>query len=149
MQDGFIFGIGKGIYGFPASAIQQTLPSVQAQSIPWMPPFHHGLFHVRGEIIPLLDIRSFINEPDDEPQRETNVLVINTGSFRFGTLTGTPRFVPSPAEPWPLHPESSLWPALDSLGEHVGQSFTLINPERLMIQMTRLLKDQFAAATLR
>jgi hypothetical protein len=144
MHDSFIFSIGAGTYGLPAAAIQQTLPNVSPQLIPWMPPFHRGLFQVRGEIFPLLDIRSFINEADAFPQQETSVLVVNTGTYRFGTLTGTPRFVPAPAEPWPMHPESSIWPALDADAEHAGMAFILLNPERLMIQITRHLREQFS-----
>jgi hypothetical protein len=146
MDASFIFQLGKSQFGFPAPAIQQTLVSVTAQPVPWMPSFHHGLFHLRGEILPLLDLRRFLNQDDRTPPDGNTVLIVNTGSFRFGTMTGAPRFVGAPEEPYPLHPEASLFPALDGAGEHEGKSFALISPERLQVQLVRAMQCEFQQA---
>lgn len=146
MDASFIFQLGQSHFGFPAGAIQQTLVSVTAQPVPWMPAFHHGLFHLRGEILPLLDIRRFLNEDDSTPPQGSTVLIVNTGTLRFGSLTGTPRFVAAPNEPYPLHPQASLFPALDGAGEHEGKAFALINPERLQVQLVRAMKGEFQQA---
>jgi chemotaxis signal transduction protein len=147
MVDHFIFRIGAGTWGFPTSVVQHTLPSVSTQLVPWMPAFHRGLFHVRGEILPLLDLRTFLNESASAPQTEPTVLMVNTGSFRFGTLVGTPRFISAPLDTLPLHPDASIYPALDAVGDADGQPYTLINPERLLIQITRQLHQNFALAS--
>lgn len=141
MESSFIFRLGASDYGLPASALMQTLEKVEAQLVAWMPSFHRGLFPLRGEILPLLDLRPFVNEDASQPEVGNTVLIVDTGNFRFGTLTGAPRYVSTPDEEYPLHPMISLYPALDGVGEVEGRSFTMISPERLEIQLVRAAKE--------
>ncbi len=146
MDQSFIFRIAESTYGLPARAIQQTLVSVDVQPVPWMPAFHRGLFALRGEILPLLDLRRFIHEKDTAPEDGAVILIVDTGTFRFGTRTGTPRFLSSRPDDWTLHPMASLYPALDNHGTLEGDPdpITMINPERLAIQLIRALQTTFS-----
>ena len=146
MNHSFIFPLGGSLHGFPASAIQQTLLKVETQPVPWMPSFHHGIFSLRGEILPLLDIRPFVNLAETGEEAGSVILIVSVESGRFGTRTGPPRYLPAPAEAWPVHPLASIHPALDSAAEADGQPVTLINPERLHIQLMRAIQQEFESA---
>jgi chemotaxis signal transduction protein len=140
----FVFSIGNGRYALPVEVVDHTLPDVVTSLVPWMPEFHLGLFPYRGEIVPLLDLRIFLNESIEAADDQGSVLVLNSEEGRYATRVKQPQFLSVPDVEWPLHPEASIFPALDQVVELDGQTFTMLNAERLRIQVQRTLKDVFA-----
>jgi chemotaxis signal transduction protein len=140
----FVFTIGRGLYALPVEAVDHTLAVVEAAPVPWMPAYHRGLFPYRGEILPLLDLRPFLNEyPAAGEEAEGSILVINAGQSRFAAAARSPQFISIPQVDWPLHPEASIFPALDSQMLVDGRSITLLNAERLQIEIQRALREHF------
>lgn len=52
-----IFELAAGRYALRSSAVREVLRAFSAVKLPQAPPFVEGLLNLRGEIIPLLDIR--------------------------------------------------------------------------------------------
>jgi chemotaxis signal transduction protein len=139
----FVFSIGENHYGLPVEVVDHTLPTVGTNSIPWMPSFHRGLFAYRGEIVPLLDIQPFLGVSEEGETEKGSVLIIKTNHGRFASQVRTPQFLSIPDAEWPLHESASLYPALDLRVELEGRSITLLNAERLHLQILQTLKDTF------
>ncbi len=140
----FLFQVGTEMYGIPVEVVEHTLPEVEAQPVPWMPGFHRGLFSYRGEIIPLVDIRPFLSSDPVERDLEGSILILNASSGRFATTVTAPRFLSVPDIEWPLHEQSSIHPALDQVVELEGSRFTMLNVDRLQIQLKRTLEEYFS-----
>jgi CheW-like domain len=143
----FTFEIGANQYAVPAEAVQQTLPDAELRDLPWMPAFYEGVFHLQGEIVPLVDLRRFVGEPADAPQARGLVMVLAQEGFRLAIRTRAPRFVELPAGEHPIHVKASLFPALDSLVQTEAGSFTVLSLARLQIHLVRTLREHFASAT--
>lgn len=75
-----IFRLGSESYGIPIEAVDRILPEQQVTRIPRSPKLFLGIFDLRGETVPTIDLRTrFELSPTEEP---CNFVVVNTNKGR-------------------------------------------------------------------
>lgn len=72
-----IFQLGDACYGIPATAVREVHRLVNYRALPAVPAFMLGLVNVRGQLIPLLDLRPLLDLPHAAPRPESDFLIIH------------------------------------------------------------------------
>lgn len=92
-------------YALPTDRVRQVVVAPAVTPIPAAPPAVLGVFNLRGEIVPLVDLCRLLGLPGDAGPRAPFAVVVDTPDGRAGlTLAEVPR--------------------LASLGPHVGRTDT-------------------------
>lgn len=73
-----LFGLGDTRYALQAQQITEILPLVTLHPQPQTPPFLAGLFNYRGDVIPVIDLRSFLQGTPCCTHFGTRILVVNS-----------------------------------------------------------------------
>jgi chemotaxis signal transduction protein len=142
----FIFDCRGKSFGLPSSVVRETLPTAQPMTLPWMPPFYHGIFQIRGQLLPVIDLASFLGQGKTEPTPTSLVVVCERGNFRFAFRASSLRLAEAETADAPLHPQASLYPALDSELTAGNQPFAAVNFDRLQARLTSALQQAFNPA---
>jgi len=99
------FRVSDAEYVLPAAQVTQMESFNGATPVPGVPPWVTGLIHVRGQVIPVVDVRLRFGLPHLTPLLESRVVVVQHGTRSVGLLVDTARevlklapdaFVPAP-----------------------------------------------------
>lgn len=117
-------GIGFQIDGIPLLAkmddVSEILPPPKTIRVPGVKHWVKGLANVRGSLMPVLDMNTFLNDKDTSRKKENRILIINTLGVAAGLLVeevyGLRRF---------KHTEHRDEPATDvgAVGQYLGGVF--------------------------
>ena len=146
-----VFNIRERRIGIAMHAVREILEPQQAMptAIPLTPPFVHGLFNLRGQVLPLLDLASFIGAKEKPTAlgREDRAVVVERGPFRFAT-TGR-RLDTVDVEPEAIAPLANpgLYPALDGEARTEYGNFHILHLDRLEACLSQALKQTETTAT--
>lgn len=88
-----IFKVGEAEYALAASSIFQMESFTGATAVPGTPPFVIGIVHVRGRIVPLVDLRLRFGLVPGPPVLENRVVVGLCGERLVGLLVDSGREV--------------------------------------------------------
>lgn len=73
-----LFGIGGECFAVPAGCVREILEVPPITRVPGAVPFASGLINVRGEVVPLADLRIPFGMPLAASDADTRVIVIET-----------------------------------------------------------------------
>lgn len=76
-----IFELAAGRYALRSAAVREVLRAFSAVRLPQAPPFVEGLLNLRGEIIPLLDIRKRFGLPHKSMALSDHLIIATDGSL--------------------------------------------------------------------
>ena len=83
-----VFGIGKEEFGIDISRVREIVRLQNITAIPQSPDFVEGVMNLRGQIVPIADLRrrfgSAIESAADESRRR--IIVVNQGEQDIGVL---------------------------------------------------------------
>lgn len=85
MSNMVVFGLGKEKYGIPIEQVREIMPCTKVTPVPGTPDFFEGFLNVRGELISLINLRSFIGMEEMEDREDARILVL---SSQEGTVQG-------------------------------------------------------------
>jgi purine-binding chemotaxis protein CheW len=88
-----IFRVGTAEYVLPASAVLQMESFDGATPIPGAAPFVAGIIHVRGHVVPVVDLRVRFGLPPIAPTLDSRVVVVQLGERIVGLLADGAREV--------------------------------------------------------
>jgi purine-binding chemotaxis protein CheW len=77
-----VFEVAEDRYGVEASAVQEIVRAVQAMRLPSAPAVVRGVINVRGEIVPLIDLRVRFGLPA-APLSSSEVFVLASSGRRL------------------------------------------------------------------
>lgn len=80
------FGIGDERFGVDILEVQEIIRAAAVTAVPNSPDFVEGVINLRGEIIPVIDLRKRLNLYREESAQEKNwvlILSINNGVIGF------------------------------------------------------------------
>jgi purine-binding chemotaxis protein CheW len=109
---GFI--VGDEEYAIPILDIQEIIKPIEYTRIPSTPAYVLGAFNLRGNVIPLIDLRMKFNLPKKEPDDATRYIVMRDGDniagFVIDKLTEAIRLKKSSIDPTPetLHKDQGM-----------------------------------------
>ena len=70
-----IFNLGDELYGIPVLKVREIILLMEITPVPRMPPFIRGVINLRGQIIPVLDLRLRLQLAAGQPTRSTCIVV--------------------------------------------------------------------------
>ncbi len=109
---GFI--VGEEEYAIPILDIQEIIKPIEYTRIPSTPGYVLGAFNLRGNVIPLIDLRLKFNIPKKEADDATRYIVMKDGEsiagFVIDKLTEAVRLKKSAIDPTPetLHKDQGM-----------------------------------------
>lgn len=80
------FHIGSEEYGVDISQIQEIIRMVEITRVPRTPAFMEGVINLRGQLIPIVDLRARFGLERREPTKNTRIIVTDIGTKRVGII---------------------------------------------------------------
>jgi len=71
---GFI--VGEEEFGVPILSIQEIIKPIEWTRVPFVPAYVLGVFNLRGNVLPLIDLRKKFNVPAEEIDENTRFIVM-------------------------------------------------------------------------
>ena len=90
-----IFEVSGGGYALPVASVVEILPLMEPAAVPGWPEYGLGVFELRGEPVPLMDVRSALGRAARPPSASQLVLVIEALGRRCGVVVDVVRGVAS------------------------------------------------------
>ncbi|MEW6775209.1 MAG: chemotaxis protein CheW [Bdellovibrionota bacterium] len=79
-----LFGLGRERYAVPVSAVKEIIRAERIFPLPKTPPFIEGIISLRGDIVPVVDLRKRFDLPGGEKTAESRIVVFEMESFYVG-----------------------------------------------------------------
>lgn len=80
------FRIGAEEYGVDISQIQEIIRMVEVTRVPRTPEYVDGVINLRGQLIPIVDLRTRFGMERAAPTKHTRIIVTDIGSKRVGIV---------------------------------------------------------------
>jgi len=82
-----VFRLGEEYFGVDIAQVQEINRLIEVTKIPQTPDFIEGVVNLRGQIIPIIDLRKRFNFPGKvEHSKETRIVVVETGGLVAGLI---------------------------------------------------------------
>ncbi|MDC3960357.1 chemotaxis protein CheW [Polyangium jinanense] len=86
-----VFKVEDCEYVLQASDVLQMESFAGATKVPGTPPYVAGLIHIRGRVVPVVDLRLRFGLPRIEPTMDSRVIVVQSGERTVGLLVDSAR----------------------------------------------------------
>ena len=80
------FHLGSEEYGVDIAQVQEIIRMVEITHVPRAPHFMEGVINLRGQLIPIIDLRTRFGMPRAEQTKSTRIIVTEIGSKRVGIV---------------------------------------------------------------
>ncbi len=130
---GFI--VGEEEYAIPILNIQEIIKPIEYTRVPSTPEYVLGVFNLRGNVIPLIDLRKKFNLRSQSQNEDTRYIVMkdedNIAGFVIDKLTEAIRLKESQIEmaPETLHKERGM---ISGIGKRDNSILTILKVEALL-----------------
>jgi purine-binding chemotaxis protein CheW len=130
---GFI--VGEEEYAIPILNIQEIIKPIEYTRVPSTPDYVLGAFNLRGNVIPLIDLRKKFHLPSQNQNDETRYIVMkdeeNIAGFVIDKLTEAIRLKKSQIEPAPetIHKDKG---AISGIGKRKDSILTILRVDVLL-----------------
>ena len=130
---GFI--VGDEEYAIPILNIQEIIKPIEYTRVPSTPDYVLGVFNLRGNVIPLIDLRKKFHLPSAEQTEDTRYIVMKEGEniagFVIDKLTEAIRLRVSQIDPAPetLHNDKGM---ISGIGKRENTILTLLKVDVLL-----------------
>jgi len=81
-----IFELSDRLFGLSIFDVQAIMEDAEITPVPTTPHFLHGVINLRGNIVPIVDIREILQLPFKERTRESRIMILNIKTSRIGIL---------------------------------------------------------------
>src|SRR5262245_14568405 len=80
-----VFNVGERRVGVPMAHVREIIEqaAVSPVPVPLVPDFVRGLFNLRGQVLPFLDLAPFVGALDSSSRASDRAMVVERGDFRF------------------------------------------------------------------
>ena len=80
------FKLGSEEYGVDIAQVQEINRMVAVTHVPRAPQFMEGVINLRGQLIPIIDLRARFGMPRTEHTKNTRIVVTEIGTKRVGMV---------------------------------------------------------------
>ena len=80
------FKLGSEEYGVDIAQVQEINRMVAVTHVPRAPQFMEGVINLRGQLIPIIDLRTRFGMPRAEHTKNTRIVVTEIGTKRVGMV---------------------------------------------------------------
>ncbi|MFZ1404781.1 MAG: chemotaxis protein CheW, partial [Anaerolineae bacterium] len=79
-----VFEVGQRAYALRVEQVIEVLRMVAIAPLPDTPPWLAGMLNFRGQVIPVMDLRTRLGAPRPQPDLNTPIMVVTTGERMAG-----------------------------------------------------------------
>lgn len=83
------FRLGHEVYGIDISSVTEIIGFQKITPVPDMPDHIRGVINLRGQVIPVLDVRLRFRMEHREYQERTCIIVVKLGNISVGLIVDT------------------------------------------------------------
>ncbi len=129
------FYVGDEEYAVPILSIQEIIKQIEYTRVPKTPDYVLGVFNLRGNVIPLIDLRRKFNLQPQKASEDTRYIVMrgenNIAGFVIDKLTEAIRLKESAIDPAPetLKKERGM---IHGIGKKKDSIITILEVEELL-----------------
>ena len=131
-QKYLIFNTDNLKFGIDANSVVEIITNYSITFLPMLPDFVRGIFNLRGDMIPILDIRQRLGK---EPREDCLVIVLNVDGTQLGLLVDSvDQMLDIPKEdilPTPINHTQKLVSGMVTLPDGSGTMMVLACEELL------------------
>ncbi len=80
------FKLGEQLFGLPIEDVVQIIGIQKITPIPDLPAYMKGIIHLRGDVIPVIDVSQKFNRSEIAYQDRTCIIVVSIESVLFGLI---------------------------------------------------------------
>jgi len=80
------FRLGGEEYGVDIAQVQEIIRMVEVTRVPRAPHFMEGVINLRGQLIPIIDLRTRFGMAWIDPTKSTRIVVTEIGNKRVGIV---------------------------------------------------------------
>lgn len=130
---GFI--IGNEEYAIPILSIQEIIKPIEYTRVPQVPDYVMGVFNLRGDVIPLINLRKKFNLQAENQTDDTRYMVLkgkeNIAGFMIDRLTKAIRIKKDRIDPPPetIHSDNGM---IYGIGKQENKMITILRVEALL-----------------
>ena len=73
-------------YGIESAFVREVYPLKDYTPLPGVPPYIFGIINVRGQILPVVDLKKFFNLPEKGLGELNKVIILRNERMEFGIL---------------------------------------------------------------
>lgn len=81
-----VFRLGNEEYGVNIMQVKEIVPYKEPVKVPNAPNFIEGIINLRGQIIPIVNLKKRFNIPGESVCEETRIIVMNIDSKQVGFI---------------------------------------------------------------
>ncbi|NPV53706.1 MAG: chemotaxis protein CheW [Firmicutes bacterium] len=81
-----VFKLGDEDYGIDISSVREIITVQRITRVPRAPDFIEGIINLRGNVIPVIDLRKRFELPVVEHTRDTRIVVVEIGEHTLGVV---------------------------------------------------------------
>ncbi len=83
------FGLAKEIYAVEHAYVREVLRLEELTPLPCTPAFVQGIINVRGQILPVIDVKKFFDLPDEGITDLHRIIIVHAHGIELGILADT------------------------------------------------------------
>jgi purine-binding chemotaxis protein CheW len=96
MKDRYLaFRLGDEEYGLEIQFVTEIVGLQKISAVPELPPYVKGVINLRGQVIPVMDVRTRFGMPFQEYGERTCVIVVNVDDYVVGLVVDAVKEVSS------------------------------------------------------
>ncbi len=80
------FALGKEEYGIEILKVREIIGLMEITTVPQTPDYMKGVINLRGNVIPIIDLRLRFSMPEVEHTQETCIIVVEVGTAQVGII---------------------------------------------------------------
>ena len=80
------FRVGGEDYAIDIMRVREIIPPLPVTPVPRAPSFVEGVIRLRGDVLPVVDVRRRLGLPVTSPTRKTKVLIVNVARRQIGLV---------------------------------------------------------------
>ncbi len=81
-----LFNLGKGNYGIPIENVFEIKKMEEITVVPKAPKFIEGVINLRGNVIPVVDLRKRFGMEKIDYSKKTKIIIVEIGKRQFGLI---------------------------------------------------------------
>ncbi|PIE33784.1 hypothetical protein CSA56_09730 [candidate division KSB3 bacterium] len=81
-----IFELSDQLFGLSIFEVQEILEDIEISPVPTTPHFLRGVMNLRGDIVPIVDIREILQLPIKERTLDSRIMILTIKQVRLGIL---------------------------------------------------------------
>jgi len=80
------FILANESYGIESAFVREVYPLKDLTPLPGVPPYIFGIINVHGQILPVVDLKKFLNLPEKGLGELNKVIILRNDQMEFGIL---------------------------------------------------------------